>query len=93
MATIVGGSGLAVANMKAAQQKAKKPVVRKTVAKRFMHTGTYGDISQIYHLLHQPGYVKGETIDVDLQGVPCRWLELQNGCVYKTYDMRTKYLK
>ena len=92
MATVIGGSGLAIANMKAAQQKAKEPPARKTVAKRFMHTGTYGNVSQIYHLLHQPGYVKAVHDDVDLQGVPCRWLELQNGAVYRTYDMRTKYL-
>lgn len=62
-----------------------------TVMDRPMSTGTYGDVSQLANLLKIPGYIIGEKIDVDINGVPCRWLRMRNGAVYKTYDMTTPY--
>jgi hypothetical protein len=57
-----------------------------------LSTGTYGDISTLSNLVHQPGYVVGERHDVDLTGVPCRWLIMRNGAVYRTYDLDTSYV-
>lgn len=65
--------------------EAAKPE-KSTVARRFMHTGTYGEASQLKDVLHIPGMVVDETEDVDLSGVPCRWVTLRNGAVYKLYS-------
>lgn len=58
---------------------------------RYMTTGTYGDTKDVFLLLNQQGFVESEKPDVDLAGVPFRWLKMKNGGVYKTYDLKTKY--
>lgn len=77
---------------RSAEKHKKKDQWASTVGQRFeMSTGTYGDISQVSNLINKPGYVVGQRMDVDLTGVPCRWLIMRNGGVYKTYDMDTDY--
>jgi len=49
-------------------------------------------MADISSVIGQPGVVVGEKFDTDLTGVPCRWLELANGCVYKTYDLHTPFV-
>lgn len=57
-----------------------------TVAQRFNSAGAYGDISEAYDAMRQPGAIVGYVDDVDLTGVPCRWIKLRNGKVYRTYN-------
>lgn len=52
------------------------------------HTGIVGDISQVYPLLNEPGYVVHEEPGVDLAGLPFRWLHLSNGAIYRSYDTK-----
>ena len=59
---------------------------KSTISKRHMTTGVYGNISEVRDIIHYPGMVVSVTKDVDLTGVPCYWLELRNGGVYKSYD-------
>lgn len=59
----------------------------KTVAKTPLYTGRYGDISSYNDQIITRDMIKSVTMDRDLSGVPCRWIELGNGAVYKTYDM------
>lgn len=74
-------------------QPVQKKETGHIVAERMMSTGTYGDISEIGDIVHEPGVVIGEKIGQDLTGMPKRWLVLQNGAVYQTYDMSTQYVK
>lgn len=53
-----------------------------------MHTGIYGDISQITNILVEPGWVVYEEPDTDLSGMPFRWLHLKTGGVYRCYDTK-----
>ncbi len=63
------------------------------IAERYMNTGTYGDVSQIAHILSlDEGFIVDEKRGTDLSGAPCRWLYARNGCAYKTYDLTTKYM-
>jgi len=74
---------------KLAETKAATPVLRSTIVERELHTGRYGDVSEIMELLNTyPETVVGIKNDVDLTGVPCRWIVLRNGGVYKTYNMQ-----
>ena len=52
-----------------------------------LHTGAYGSVAEITEILGQPGIIVKIEEDVDLSGMPCRWLYLQNGGIYKTYNM------
>ncbi len=58
-----------------------------TVAVRYFSSGVYGDVKDISTIIGTPGMFVGSTADVDLMGVPCRWLIMRNGAAYKTYDM------
>ena len=60
-------------------------------AHRYMHTGTYGNISELSNTIHQPGFIVGEKHGQDLTGAECRWLIARTGAVYRTYDMKTPY--
>lgn len=62
------------------------------VAQRYNSTGTYNDAADLALILNKPGYVLSVRHGQDLTGVPCRWIELPNKAVYKTYDMDTPYL-
>lgn len=62
-------------------------------ANRFMTTGTYIDMAQVAAIIGDRGTVVAEKVDVDITGVPCRWLLLKSGATVKTFDMRTEYLK
>jgi len=53
-----------------------------------MHTGIYGDISQVIHLLQEPGMIVYEEPDTDLSGMPFRWLHLKTGGIYRCYDTK-----
>ncbi len=72
-----------------AKTKARTPTVRSTIVERELSTGRYGDVSEIFELLNTyPESVVAIKNDVDLTGVPCRWIVLRNGGVYKTYNMQ-----
>lgn len=87
--SVLGTSGLAIAAHRATKfndQTAHKEAPRKTLAKKFAHTGTYLDFSQVSSISHYPGTFIAEQWDVDLQGVPFRWLEMHNGAIVKCYN-------
>lgn len=69
--------------------RAKQPDTgaSKGVAKRELYTGRYGDWKDIALVEFDKTNVKSITIDRDLSGVPYRWIEMQNGAAYRTYDM------
>ncbi len=62
----------------------------RTIARRFMSTGMYGDVSEIGDILDKPEFIASVTYDVDLTGAPVKWIELTNGAVYKSYDTGKK---
>lgn len=49
---------------------------------RYVGMEQMGDVMQDYGTL-----VVAAKNDVDLSGVPCRWLKLRNGSIVRTYDM------
>lgn len=78
--------------------KRKKPVHSEQkrgdeAALSYKHTGTYGDIKDIWYSLHIPGFIVSVHEGQDLSGAPCRWLTARTGAVYRTYDMHTDFMK
>lgn len=71
----------------------KDPWADGAAQRPYMSTGTYGDISQLSNLVHEPGFVVGERFDTDLTGAPRRWLIMRNGGVYSTYDLETNFMR
>ena len=88
LASAVGAGALALAGARGSSSvgAAPKPGVA-TIAVRYTSTGVYGDIKDIGDIVAVPGMIVAATEDIDLQGVPCRWLQMRNGGVYKTYNM------
>lgn len=66
-------------------QKSQEPP--KTVVQRELYTGRYGDWADIAEAAFDETMIQSIQVDRDLSGVPCRWVHMQNGGVYKTYDM------
>lgn len=62
------------------------------ITKRQMSTGTYGSMADISNVANKQGVFVAEEWDTDLQGVPCRWLYMQNGAAYRTYDLKTDFV-
>jgi hypothetical protein len=52
-----------------------------------LFTGRYGTNEQIQHVLKDLTQVQHIQNDVDLSGVPCRWIRMRNGAMYQTYDL------
>ena len=65
------------------RKAAQEPV---QVTKRQLYTGRYGNISE-YSDNIDPTLIRSIQVDRDLSGVPMRWIEMNNGAVYQTYDM------
>lgn len=82
----IGALGLANARGPSSVGEPAKPG-RATVAVRYFSSGVYGEVKDIGDIIGVPGMFVGSTADVDLTGVPCRWLIMRNGAAYKTYDM------
>lgn len=96
--SLIIGSAIAVGALysfnKQNQKKLQKTIPAKKqgqIADSFQYSGTYGDTADVSSLLGHPGFVIDEKIGQDLSGMPCRWLSLRNGAVYRTYDMTTQY--
>jgi hypothetical protein len=51
-----------------------------------MFTGRYGTVAELGDMLHKAP-IEQVIVDRDLSGVPFRWIVLQNGARYQTYDM------
>ncbi len=92
-AAAMGAFAIATSHLDRQERKIpKKKGPEVNVAQRQLHTGRYGDISEISHLLAGPNahrYVQKILVDQDLSGVPCRWIVMPNGAAYKTYDMNS----
>jgi catabolite regulation protein CreA len=89
MAVILGAlAGAAALAMTSPQPVAVVSESTQTVAQRYGSSGVYGDISEIGDIIHQPGMIVAVIDDVDLSGVPCRWVKLRNGGIYRTYNMQ-----
>lgn len=89
------GAGSLYAFQRSWQKKQQKLPAKPsdTTAERWHYTGTYNEAADISQLLGHPGFVVSEKEGTDLTGMPCRWLTLKNGAVYRTYDTQTKFPK
>lgn len=73
------------------EMEKRAPAVKqaaKVASNLHMHTGIYGDISQVTELLQDPGMIVHEELDTDLSGMPFRWLHLKTGGIYRCYDTK-----
>lgn len=96
--TVLGAGGLVYLsrndqfrNEKQRRKERTKDRTNVAAVDRALSTGNYGDMADLANMIQYPGYVIGQKMDVDLTGVPYRWLLMRNGCVYKTYDTETQY--
>lgn len=51
-----------------------------------MFTGRYGTVAELSDIVHKVP-IQQIIVDRDLSGVPFRWIVLENGARYQTYDM------
>lgn len=87
--TSIAGAGLAVfvADQVQKNQKAMGPTdVERTIARRHVHTGRYGNTADIGQLLKDPTQIIEVRADVDLSGVPFWWVYTRNGVPYQCYQ-------
>lgn len=73
-------------NQKLAEQQ-KAEAGKAEAVSRELYTGRYGDFKDIAEATFDQTQIATIKVDRDLSGVPCRWIEMQNGAVYRTYDM------
>ncbi len=58
----------------------KQPIVE-----RELYTGRYGTNEQLMWVLKDATQIESVQRDVDLSGVPCRWVKMRNGAKYQVY--------
>ena len=93
LAAVPAVIGILAANRHFQREANKRAEKKDHLDHRFTSTGAYGDTAQICELLKQPGHIAGQQVDVDLTGVPFRWIFLKNGTKYKVYDMHTPFVQ
>ncbi len=75
---------------KGVQRKLEKEKTKKDprIVRRDVYSQRYQSIEQLAPLIAAgKARIVREVVTTDLQGVPCRWLELASGEAVKTYDM------
>lgn len=93
LAAVPAVIGLIAANRHFQKEAHKRAEKKDHADYRLTSTGAYGDTAQISELLGDPGFISHQEVDVDLTGVPYRWIVLKNGCKYRTYDMHTPFVQ
>jgi hypothetical protein len=66
----------------------EKSVKDPRIVRKDVYSQRYQSIEQLAPLIAAgKARIVRETVTTDLQGVPCRWLELATGEAVRTYDM------
>lgn len=67
--------------------KLDEPVPKKQpIVARELWTGRYGTNEELMVVLKDPTQIVAVQSDVDLSGVPCRWVQMRNGAKYQVYQ-------
>ena len=85
-ASMVAAAVLADKVDKSAPQPEETPTTKKPIVERELWTGRYGTNEELMWVLKDPSQIASVQSDVDLSGVPCRWVKMHNGAKYQVYN-------
>ena len=88
---ILGAASMVTAAVLADQVDKSSPLKETTpkkqpIVERELYTGRYGTNEMLMHVLNDPTQIESVQHDVDLSGVPCRWVKMRNGAKYQVYQ-------